>query len=44
MEREAIAKSTHPPLFDVEHLEQTGATARLAEWRKIAEAALTRQV
>jgi len=44
LEREAIAKNANPPIFDDELVEQTGATARLAEWRKIAEAAHTKQM
>jgi len=42
-EREALAKGTTPPPFDMEYLEQAGAAANLEKWRKIAESADTGQ-
>lgn len=42
-EREALAKGTNPPAFDMAYLEQIGAAEHLENWRKIAESAYTSQ-
>lgn len=42
-ERDALANNSALPEFDMELLEQTGAAARLDDWRKIADVADAKQ-
>jgi HD-like signal output (HDOD) protein len=42
-EREALARGSEPPAFDLELFDETGATPHLEDWRNLAEAVFASQ-